>query len=48
MGVIKGLGFRVAGFRIPKIRGTIVGVPLTKDKTILGSILGSSYLRETT
>ena len=28
----------------PKIRGTFLGVPIHKDYSILGSILGSPYL----
>ena len=32
----------IRGF--PKIRGTILGVPIIKDYSILGSVLGSPYL----
>ena len=33
---------------VPQTRDTSLGVPHTKDCKILGSILGSPYLRETT
>ena len=30
-------------WRSPKIRGTLLGVPINKDSSILGSLLGSPY-----